>query len=204
MRSGRVLCDPGQVAFLLSLGKCVGEPSGILARSVILSAAPGGSSRRGHLFPGPHVAHPMPGPQGLLSLHTVGVHTVRCAVNPSREVTGWIQWRHWGGGAPGLCAPVLDARLSHTHHSAERRGGALLPGALATAGAEQDWSPVGPGPTAAKRWPPPACSVPRPQMGAENGGWVPCGACLLRAGTVSLHAQDPGVGFVFGYRRRRD
>ena len=73
LRSGRVLCDPGQAAFLLCLGKCVGEPSGTPAGSVILSSAPGGSSRRGHLFPGPHVACPMPGPQGL---HTVGVHTL--------------------------------------------------------------------------------------------------------------------------------
>ena len=95
-----------------------------------------------------------------------------------------LRWR-----APGLCVPVPDARLSHTHHSAERRGGALLPGALATAGAGQDWSPVGPGPTAARRWPPPACSGPRPQVGAGRGGWVPCGACLLRAGTVSLHLR---------------
>ena len=57
LRSGRVLCDPGQVAFLLCLGKCVGEPSGTPpAGSVILSSAPGGSSRSGHLWLSPCLA----------------------------------------------------------------------------------------------------------------------------------------------------
>ena len=72
LRSGRVLCDPGQVAFLLCLGKCVGEPSGTppcREGDFILSP-------RGLLQERPLVAQPMPGPQGLLSLHTVGAHRV--------------------------------------------------------------------------------------------------------------------------------
>ena len=113
---------------------------------------------------------------------------IRCAVNPRRKVPGRTQWRHCSGGPLG-CVSHCRTHACLTHHSAERRHGALLPGALATAGAGQKWSPVSPGPTAARRWLPPACSRPRPQVGAGHGGWVPCGACLLRAGTVSLHLR---------------
>lgn len=131
------------------------------------------------------MAQPMPGPQGSLSLHRRCPHS-RCTVNPSEKVPGCTQWRHWLGRAPGLYVPVLDAHLSHTHHLGERGGGGLASRGPGHCSSRAGLEPSRPGPTAAKRWPPPACSMPRPPMGAGRGGWRPCGVCLLHAGTQLL------------------
>lgn len=90
------------------------------------------------------------------------------------ETLGWQ-----GPWAARPCAG--RAPVPHPPLCQMRRRGPCFPGpghCSIRAGLE----PSRPGPTVAKRWPPPARNVPRPPVRAGR----PCGACLLGAGTQLL------------------